>query len=460
MASDEAGYPEVNAENYRRLQLDLARKGEQGSEVQIEFLKAAADTESFLMFLQERGVCLCDENSGIEIFDRPLTEQSFREMPARDEAALYDGWSHVPPRIACRQPFWAHVTLHHLRCEKLRQPTWLALNGQVRESGAVRVHHALKTGNAAEIDACTRTILRRVAGLRTVRGVAQPLLGCAFRARMVARAHCPADRRWLLCGRAKTAARRAPNQSGLLGADREHDRLARERVRLGGGPSGPDHTAGRSRRKARQNQRPQGPSVDDTAPANQQRRRPDRVGGSRAWGTGLDLPRRDLPLGRSSLRVVRVPFAFVAGHVLGADRGSQDAHETISFRAAAQHALTMRRASRRIASLVCDMCLTLRIADANAAALCVQLQGAADRARQSRNRCSCGFRRIRRTVDAEPIRPSEPLHPSRTNNSTGRSSPVRRSTRLGRLPEKSMKVFSPARWICRIDGRSRLTHCR
>ena len=170
MASDEAGYPEVNAENYRRLQLDLARKGEQGSEEQIEFLKAAGDTESFLTFLQERGVCLSDENSGIEIFDRLLTEQSFREMPARDEAALYDGWSHVPPRIACRQPFWAHVTLHHLRCEKLRQPTWLALNGQLRESGAVRVHHALKTGNAAEIDACTRTILRRVAGLRTVRG--------------------------------------------------------------------------------------------------------------------------------------------------------------------------------------------------------------------------------------------------------------------------------------------------
>ena len=93
-------------------------------------------------------------------------------MPARDEAALYDGWAHVPPRIACRQPFWAHVTLHHLRCGKLRHPTWLALKRAVAGvSGAVRVHHALKTGNAAEIDACTRSILLRVAGLRTVRGV-------------------------------------------------------------------------------------------------------------------------------------------------------------------------------------------------------------------------------------------------------------------------------------------------
>ena len=92
-------------------------------------------------------------------------------MPARDEAALYDGWSHVPPRIACRQQFWAHVTLQHLRCGRLQHPTWLALNGQLRDSGAVRVDHALKTGNADEIDACARTILRRVAGLRTVRGV-------------------------------------------------------------------------------------------------------------------------------------------------------------------------------------------------------------------------------------------------------------------------------------------------
>ena len=171
MASEEAGYPEVDEENYRRLQLDLARKGEKGSEEQIEFLKAAEDTESFLTFLQERGVCLSGEDSGIEIFDRPLTEQSFREMPARDEVELYDGWSHVPPRIACRQPFWAHVTLHHLRYGKLRRPTWLALNGQLRESGAVRVGHALKTENAGEIDACVRSILRRVAGLRTVRGV-------------------------------------------------------------------------------------------------------------------------------------------------------------------------------------------------------------------------------------------------------------------------------------------------
>ena len=171
MASDEVGYPEVNEGKYRRLQLNLARKGERGSEEQIEFLKAAGDTESFLTFLQERGVCLSDENSGIEIFDRPLTEQSFREMPARDEAALYDGWSHVPPRIACRQQFWAHVTLQHLRCGRLQHPTWLALNGQLRDSGAVRVDHALKTGNADEIDACARTILRRVAGLRTVRGV-------------------------------------------------------------------------------------------------------------------------------------------------------------------------------------------------------------------------------------------------------------------------------------------------
>ena len=34
------------------------------------------------------------------------------------------------------------------------------------------------------------------------------------------------------------------------------------------------------------------------------------------------------------------------------------------------------------------------------------------------------------------------------------------STTVGRLPEKSMNVFSPARCTCRIDGRSRRAHCR
>ena len=36
----EAGYPEVNAENYVQLQRDLARQGEKGSDDQIEFLTA------------------------------------------------------------------------------------------------------------------------------------------------------------------------------------------------------------------------------------------------------------------------------------------------------------------------------------------------------------------------------------------------------------------------------------
>lgn len=171
MPDGEAGYPEVNAENYVRLQRDLARQGEKGSDIQIEFLKAAvADTDSFLAFFQGKGVSLSDEASRVTACDRPLTEQSFREMPAGEEAALYDAWSHIPPRIACRQPFWAHVTLQHSRWGKLRHPTWLALNGQAKETGAFRVHHALRTRNGTEIDACTRSVLRRLAGLRTVRG--------------------------------------------------------------------------------------------------------------------------------------------------------------------------------------------------------------------------------------------------------------------------------------------------
>ena len=47
------------------------------------------------------------------------------------------------------------------------------------------------------------------------------------------------------------------------------------------------------------------------------------------------------------------------------------------------------------------------------------------------------------------------------NPDTAESDELKRgSTRVGRFPEKSMNVFSPARCTCRIDGRSRRAHCR
>ena len=95
---------------------------------------------------------------------------------------LYIAWSSVTPAVACRSTFWAHVTLEHIRKGRI-ESVYLAANGGNLPGGAERIDFALedKTTKAAQaVDACVRTVLRRLGGLPEVRGNRSVYVDCLF----------------------------------------------------------------------------------------------------------------------------------------------------------------------------------------------------------------------------------------------------------------------------------------
>ena len=184
-------YSERDEEAYTRLRQKLLK--EKGSEFQQEFLNAVKRSEDFLKFMDSEAR-LTDGNS-VERFARPLTEQSFKEPTQDQEQAMYEIWSVVPPKTACRVSFWAEVTLQHVRSGAIEEAYWLAATTGRNETGEERIDRALarKGDNPnRQIDDCVRTVIRRMSGLPSARGnrsvFVNPSFGRAWwRERMVSR---------------------------------------------------------------------------------------------------------------------------------------------------------------------------------------------------------------------------------------------------------------------------------
>lgn len=183
---EEGGYTAFTATRGRLLK-------EKGSSFQHRFLAAARSSDAFIKFMDDEVGASPGER--VPTFDYPLTEQSFKEMTADQEAAAFAAWESVPPRVACRVSFWAEVTIQHIRAGVIQESYWLAANGGRNESGQERIDRALQvegeTG-AKLSDECVRTILRRMSGLPAARGnrsvFVNPSFGQAWwRERLVAR---------------------------------------------------------------------------------------------------------------------------------------------------------------------------------------------------------------------------------------------------------------------------------
>ena len=164
------GYRKLDPDKYSQLQRELLR--EKGGDRQREFLEALKDNDSFVAWIESE--VPANEGRKLPTFDGPLTEASFKELTADQEARMYDLWREAPPRTACRPSFWASVTLEHIREGKITEATWLAANGGVTETGEERIDRALaaKTDDAGNklVDDCVRTALRRMSGLPAARG--------------------------------------------------------------------------------------------------------------------------------------------------------------------------------------------------------------------------------------------------------------------------------------------------
>ena len=167
--------------------------GDKGGEFQRDFLTAAQSPSAFVEFMDEHVPTVAGVD--VPLLGASLTEQSFKEMTVDQEQDAYDTWRNLPPRVACTVSFWANVTLRHIEAGILEEAYWLAANGGRNESGEERIDRALaapsEPGNKL-MDDCTRTILRRMSGLPSVRGNRSVFVNPSFarawwRERLIAR---------------------------------------------------------------------------------------------------------------------------------------------------------------------------------------------------------------------------------------------------------------------------------
>ena len=183
-------YAELDDRGYARLRRSLIRKSAKGSDLQREFLEATRDTTRFIAYIENA----LDTQDGIELelADR-MSEAEFGNPPSDTERRMFDAWRELTPRIACRVAFWGRVTFRHIQDGRI-ESSFLAGNGGGTVTGAQRIDAALNAEGEASaklMDACVRTVLRRLGGLPEVRGnrsvyVNCPLARAWWRERLVA----------------------------------------------------------------------------------------------------------------------------------------------------------------------------------------------------------------------------------------------------------------------------------
>lgn len=184
-------YAELDDAGYARLRRSLIRKSAKGSDVQGEFLDATRDTNRFIAYIRDA----LDIQDGVELeplADR-MSEAEFGNPPSDTERRMFDAWRELTPRIACRVAFWGRVTFRHIEQGRI-ESSFLAGNGGGTVTGAQRIDAALNAegeSSAKLMDACVRTVLRRLGGLPEVRGnrsvyVNCPLARAWWRERLVA----------------------------------------------------------------------------------------------------------------------------------------------------------------------------------------------------------------------------------------------------------------------------------
>ena len=171
-------YRQFEDSGLTRLRLRLLRT--KGGEKQRDFLRKVRNDDEFLGYLRKRiamegtlEVALCPDR---------LTENEYKLPPIETEEALYDAWADLTPRVACRTTFWSNVTYRHIEHNRICA-VYLAANGGVGGSGAERIDRVLRDGSADAskgIDACVRTVLRRLGGLPEARGNRSVYVDCPF----------------------------------------------------------------------------------------------------------------------------------------------------------------------------------------------------------------------------------------------------------------------------------------
>ncbi len=173
----QGSFKELSDTEYAEFRKELLRA--KGSEKQQKFLRIVRDTDTFL---DHMSAIATDGTVDAALATEPMTESEYKDPPPSTEQALYAAWSTLTPSVACRSTFWANLTIEHIRAG-LVQSTYLAANGGNLSGGAERIDFALNETHRQglkQIDVCVRTVLRRLGGLREVRGNRSVYVDCPF----------------------------------------------------------------------------------------------------------------------------------------------------------------------------------------------------------------------------------------------------------------------------------------
>ena len=169
-------YSAFRDDDYTGLRKDLLRA--KGKNLQVEFLEATRDSESFIAWI-ERRICLKDEGEPFDLWVNLLSEAEYKEPPKSVERELFEKWQNLTPAQASEETFWGHVTLEHIK-ERIIEAPYLAANGGNLPGGLERIDRALKEKQEQSIDSIVRTILRRLGGLPEARGSKSVYVNCPF----------------------------------------------------------------------------------------------------------------------------------------------------------------------------------------------------------------------------------------------------------------------------------------
>ena len=105
-----------------------------------------------------------------------LSEREFTDPPWSTECAIAKTWATLPPSLAARPETWTRIHVEMVEQDRIKS-SYLAADGS-GHSGRGRIALALKGTDPQQVDACVRSVLRRLGGVIEARANRTAFLDC------------------------------------------------------------------------------------------------------------------------------------------------------------------------------------------------------------------------------------------------------------------------------------------
>ena len=148
--------------------------GRRGGEEQREFLDlVATDGAGFCDFVRSWGL---RTGTPPPVTDARLSERELIDPPWSTERTIAATWANLPVNLGARPETWTRIHVEMIEEDRIKS-SFLAANGN-GESGKGRIAHVLKSNDPQLVDACVRTVFRRMGGVIEARANRTAFLDC------------------------------------------------------------------------------------------------------------------------------------------------------------------------------------------------------------------------------------------------------------------------------------------